>query len=50
MDFIVFLQEEEPMQKDKPFLIIEETKTTDKESRNTGAGQRATKFPYSKIF
>ena len=50
VDFMVFLQKEEPMQKDQPFLIIEETKTTDKESRNTGAGQRATKFPYSKIF
>ena len=50
VDFLVFLQEEEPSQKDQPFLIIEETKTTDKESRNTGAGQRATKFPYSKIF
>ena len=47
---IVFLQKDEPKQKDKPFLIIEETKTTDKESRNTGAGQRASKFPYAKIF
>ena len=50
VDFIVFLQKDEPKQKDEPFLIIEETKTTDKESRNTGAGQRASKFPYAKIF
>ncbi len=49
-DFMVFLQEEKPLINDKPLLIIEETKTTDKESRNTGAGQRATKFPYAKIF
>ena len=49
-DFMVFLQEEKPLNNDKPFLIIEETKTTDKESRNTGAGQRAIKFPYAKIF
>ena len=44
------MQEEKPLENDEPFLIIEETKTTDKESRNTGAGQRATKFPYAKIF
>lgn len=50
VDFIVFFQKDEPKQKDEPFLIIEETKTTDKESRNTGAGQRASKFPYAKIF
>ena len=31
VDFIVFLQKDEPKQKDEPFLIIEETKTTDKE-------------------
>ena len=50
VDFMVFLQKEKPLNNDKPFLIIEETKTTDKESRNTGAGQRASKFPYANIF
>lgn len=49
-DFMVFIQDKEPIQSDQPFLIIEETKTTDKESRNTGAGQRATKFPYANLF
>lgn len=50
VDFLIFLQNDEPAQADKPLLIIEETKTTDRESRNTGAGQRASKFPYAKLF
>ena len=44
VDFIVFLQEEMPSENDEPFLIIEETKTTDKESRNTGADKELLNF------
>ena len=46
VDFMVFLKEEEPMQKDQPFLIIEETKTTDKETapkKSTAAKKAAPK-------
>lgn len=35
---------------DIPAMIIEETKTSDKESRNTGVYQRAIKFAYAKKF
>ena len=35
-DFLVFYQNEEPTLKDEPIYAIEETKTDDKESRNTG--------------
>ncbi|MBT3392489.1 MAG: hypothetical protein HN833_02490 [Elusimicrobiaceae bacterium] len=44
VDFLVFHQEKEPTQKDTPLYIIEETKTDDKESRNTGVYQRCSKF------
>lgn len=44
VDFLVFLQEKQPTIVDTPIYAIEETKTDDKESRNTGVYQRATKF------
>lgn len=51
-DFLVFECEEMPnpapmsAQYVPPLMAIEETKTSDEESRNTGVYQRATKFPY----
>jgi len=46
VDFLVFHQEEQPTQTDIPLYAIEETKTDDKESRNTGVYQRASKFVF----
>uniref|UniRef100_UPI0034DF4004 hypothetical protein n=1 Tax=Candidatus Thiodubiliella endoseptemdiera TaxID=2738886 RepID=UPI0034DF4004 len=46
VDFMIFYQADLPTQEDIPIYAIEETKTDDKESRNTGVGQRALKFPY----
>jgi hypothetical protein len=45
-DFLIFYQKDEPTQKDKPIYAIEETKTDDKESRNTGVYQRCSKFVF----
>lgn len=45
-DFLIFYQEDEPTIKDEPIYAIEETKTDDKESRNTGVYQRCTKFVF----
>ncbi|TAE00811.1 MAG: hypothetical protein EAZ97_04830 [Bacteroidetes bacterium] len=45
-DFLVFYQENEPLQTDMPIYAIEETKTDDKESRNTGVYQRCSKFVF----
>ncbi len=45
-DFLVFYQENEPIQTDTPIYAIEETKTDDKESRNTGVYQRCSKFVF----
>jgi hypothetical protein len=47
VDFLVFYQEKEPTIDDDPLYIIEETKTDDTESRNTGVYQRASKFVYA---
>ena len=44
VDYLIFLQKTEPVTKDIPILAIEETKTDDSESRNTGVYQRCTKF------
>jgi len=49
-DFLIFYQKEEPISKDKPLYLIEETKTDDKESRNTGVYQRCSKFVYSEYY
>lgn len=46
VDFLVFYQENQPIQSDIPLYAIEETKTDDKESRNTGVYQRASKFVF----
>lgn len=45
-DFLIFYQKEEPILKDEPIYAIEETKTDDKESRNTGVYQRCSKFVF----
>lgn len=46
VDFLVFYQDEQPTQESIPLYAIEETKTDDKESRNTGVYQRASKFVF----
>lgn len=46
VDFLVFFQEDEPDQNSIPLYAIEETKTDDSESRNTGVYQRCSKFVY----
>lgn len=49
VDFLVFLQENEPdpeKYNNNLLFAIEETKTSDEESRNTGIYQRASKFIY----
>jgi hypothetical protein len=49
-DYVVFYSENQPTQKDTPLYLIEETKTDDQESRNTGVYQRSSKFVYSSFF
>lgn len=46
VDFLVFYQEAQPVEADIPIYAIEETKTDDKESRNTGVFQRCAKFVF----
>jgi hypothetical protein len=41
---------EPPAPNEKPEMLIEETKTADSESRNTGVYQRASKFVYGDFF
>lgn len=50
VDFMVYFQEDEPVPIDTPLYAIEETKTDDSESRNTGVYQRCTKFVYIDYF
>lgn len=50
VDFLIFLQKEEPDQNSKPLYAIEETKTDDSESRNTGVYQRCSKFVYVEFY
>lgn len=52
IDYLVSLQEKEPIEGDcsKVLIAVEETKTSDKESRNTGVSQRASKFIYAKQY
>ncbi|MDL2262420.1 hypothetical protein LJC11_02835 [Bacteroidales bacterium OttesenSCG-928-I21] len=45
-DFLIFYQKDEPTINDNPIYAIEETKTDDKESRNTGVYQRCSKFVF----
>ena len=51
-DFLVFKQESEPDENKSGNLLmaIEETKTSDDESRNTGVYQRASKFAFIDAF
>lgn len=46
VDFLVFYQDTQPNENAAPLYAIEETKTDDSESRNTGVYQRASKFVY----
>jgi len=50
VDYMLFYQEATPENEDKPLYLIEETKTDDKESRNTGVYQRCSKFVYADFF
>ncbi len=50
VDYLLFYQMDEPTFKDIPLYAIEETKTDDSESRNTGVFQRASKFVYIDFF
>lgn len=49
-DFLIFYQDAEPEQCHTPIFAIEETKTDDSESRNTGVYQRCSKFVYLREF
>ena len=44
VDYLIYHQFGEPQHNEEPLYAIEETKTDDAESRNTGIYQRATKF------
>jgi len=50
VDYLVYVQDAEPTPDQRPLYAIEETKTDDSESRNTGVYQRATKFVYVEVF
>lgn len=49
-DFLIFYQDNQPTIDDTPIYAIEETKTDDSESRNTGVYQRCSKFIFIKSF
>lgn len=49
-DFLIFYQDEMPEEGSEPIYAIEETKTDDKESRNTGVYQRCSKFVFLRYF
>lgn len=49
IDFLVFFQDQEPSEGDRPLFMVEETKTDDEESRNTGVFQRCSKFVYAEL-
>lgn len=52
VDFLVFEQEFLPKENERNnlLMLIEETKTSDKESRNTGVYQRSSKFVYADYY
>ncbi len=50
IDYLVFYQDDIPNATDIPLYAIEETKTDDKESRNTGVYQRCSKFVFIKNY
>lgn len=49
VDFLIFYQDSEPVEGDRPLFMVEETKTDDEESRNTGVYQRCSKFVYAEL-
>lgn len=49
-DFLIFHQDDEPAEGTEPLYLIEETKTDDGESRNTGVYQRSSKFVYAEKY
>ena len=49
-DFLVYYQDNIPGPSEEPLYAIEETKTDDKESRNTGVYQRCSKFVFINYF
>lgn len=52
LDYLIFVQKDAPVEGGNNHLVfaVEETKTSDDESRNTGVYQRCTKFVYIKAF
>ena len=50
VDYLLFFQDELPNTDDEPLYVIEETKTDDSESRNSGINQRTSKFIYADFF
>lgn len=50
VDYLIYFQETEPTPEQAPLWAIEETKTDDGESRNTGVFQRCTKFVFIDLF
>ncbi len=50
VDYLIFESISLPEQNTRPLYAIEETKTDDKESRNTGVYQRCSKFVYVDFF
>lgn len=50
VDYLIFYQISMPQANDIPLYAIEETKTDDSESRNTGVYQRCSKFVYIKSY
>lgn len=50
VDYLIYFQAHEPMPFEEPLFAIEETKTDDSESRNTGVFQRCTKFVFIDLF
>lgn len=50
VDFLIFIQEKEPDESSIPLYAVEETKTSDVESRNTGIYQRSSKFVYVDLY
>lgn len=51
-DYLLFCQDQKPTENGYhiPLMVIEETKTSDKESRNSGIFQRGIKFVYARYF
>ncbi len=50
VDYLIFFQKERPKPNEAPLYIIEETKTDDSESRNTGVYQRIAKICLCRSF